>query len=158
MPTTIYDFTVQTIDNKEKSLGEYRGKTLIIVNVASNCGLTPQYESLQRFYEEFQSQGIEILGFPANNFASQEPGSNDEIAAFCAANFHITFPMFSKISVKGDDCHELYTYLTSQTQSEVIWNFHKFIVEKDGLTIHSIPPQQSVTDEEFKAKLMGIIK
>jgi glutathione peroxidase-family protein len=136
----IYSFKVNDIDGKEKSLVDYKGKVLLIVNVASKCGFTPQYTGLQNLYEKYSDQGFVVLGFPANNFGQQEPGSNAEIKEFCSTNFHITFPMFSKISVKGEDIHPLYKYLTESDTNpnfagEITWNFNKFLVDKNGNVI-----------------------
>jgi len=135
--SSIYDFTVQDIDGKDVKLSEYQGKVLLIVNVASKCGNTPQYEGLQKIYEEYREIGLLVLGFPANNFGNQEPGTNQEIKEFCSLNYGVTFPMFSKISVKGADIHPLYHYLTSQESNpefggEISWNFNKFLVDPSG--------------------------
>ena len=130
----IYGFTVKTIDGKEKSLAEYKGKALLIVNTASKCGFTPQYKDLEELYEKYRGRGFEILAFPANNFMHQEPGSDEEIKKFCDLRFKIKFPLFSKISVKGKDIHPLYAFLTSQKGMEggISWNFNKFLVTPDG--------------------------
>ncbi len=137
---SIYDFTVQDIDGNEVSLAEYRGKVLLIVNVASKCGFTPQYEGLQKLYNEYQDQGFVVLGFPANNFKNQEPGTNQEIKEFCSVNYGVTFPLFTKISVKGDDIHPLYQYLTSKDTNpefagDISWNFNKFLLDPSGKVI-----------------------
>ncbi|UCF65735.1 MAG: glutathione peroxidase [bacterium] len=137
---SIYDFTVQDIDGNEVSLAEYRGKVLLIVNVASKCGFTPQYEGLQKLYNEYQDQGFVVLGFPANNFKNQEPGTNQEIKEFCSVNYGVTFPIFTKISVKGDDIHPLYQYLTSKDTNpefagDISWNFNKFLLDPSGKVI-----------------------
>lgn len=152
--TSVYDFTMTTLDGQEKSLADYKGKVLVIVNTASKCGLTPQYESLEKFYEEYKDQGVEVLGFPANNFLSQEPGTDEEIQTFCQKNYGVTFPMFSKISVKGKDQAPLYKYLTSATGDTVSWNFQKFIVDKNGKVVTSIAPKQTIDDP----KSLEIIK
>src|SRR5690554_2679243 len=112
MADEIYEIPVKTIDGEETNLGKYRGEVLLVVNVASKCGLTPQYEGLQRLYDEYNEKGFEVLGFPANNFMGQEPGTEEEIKSFCDTNYNVRFPLFSKISVKGEDRHELYKYLT----------------------------------------------
>ena len=135
--SSIYDFIVRDIDGKDVKLSEYQGKVLLIVNVASKCGNTPQYEGLQKIYEEYKEMGLLVLGFPANNFGNQEPGSDQEIKEFCTLNYGVTFPMFSKISVKGADIHPLYHYLTSQESNpefggEISWNFNKFLVNPSG--------------------------
>jgi len=131
MTTSIYDFKINSIDGALIDFEQYKGKTLLIVNTASKCGNTPQYEELQKMHEQFGSKII-ILGFPANNFGGQEPGSNLEIAEFCKANYGVTFQMFEKISVKGDDQHELYKWLKEKTGQEPTWNFCKYLVKPDG--------------------------
>ena len=135
--TSIYDFTMQTIDGKEQSLAEYRGKALLIVNTASRCGFTPQYASLEKLYEQYRGRGFEILAFPANNFGAQEPGSNQEIRQFCELTFHTTFPLFAKISVAGNDIHPLYRYLTgvARMSGPITWNFNKFLISPDGTVV-----------------------
>lgn len=133
----LYDFSVRDIDGKEVKLDQFRGKVMLLVNVASQCGYTPQYEGLQKIYAKYKDQGLAVLGFPANNFGAQEPGTNDEIKNFCTTKFHVTFPMFSKISVKGPDKHPLYKYLTETSTDpkfagEITWNFNKFLVDRQG--------------------------
>lgn len=142
MPKTpsIYNFTVKDIDGKEVKLEQYKGKVLLIVNVASKCGYTPQYEGLQKLYSQYKDKGLVILGFPANNFGGQEPGSEEQIKEFCTTTYGVTFPMFSKISVKGEDIHPLYKYLTSgeanpDVAGEITWNFNKFLVDPSGKVI-----------------------
>ncbi len=137
---TIYDFKVNTIDGKETTLEQYKGKVMLIVNVASKCGYTPQYAGLETLYKKYKEQGLVVLGFPCNQFSSQEPGSEAEIQNFCRVNFGVTFPMFSKINVNGDDTHPLYHYLKSEQPgilgTETIkWNFTKFLVDKEGKVI-----------------------
>jgi len=134
---SVYDFTVKDIGGNDVSLGKYEGKVMMIVNVASKCGFTPQYEGLQNIYEKYNDKGFVILGFPANNFGHQEPGTNAEIKQFCTTKFDVSFPMFSKISVKGDDQAPLYQYLTSENTNpkfsgDITWNFNKFLIGKDG--------------------------
>ena len=128
------------IDGKPVSLSQYQGKVLLVVNVASKCGFTKQYAGLQQLYEKYKERGFAILGFPANNFLSQEPGTDSEIKNFCTTKFNVTFPMFSKISVKGKDIHPLYQYLTSPEENgefgkSITWNFNKFLIDKIGKTI-----------------------
>ena len=132
--TSIYDFTMDDIDGKPVNLGQYRGKVLLVVNTASLCGNTPQYSDLEKMYETFQEKGLEILAFPANNFGQQEPGTNQEIKNFCFTKYSLTFPLFSKISVKGEDKHPLYRYLTEQSPfpGEVEWNFQKYLIDRSG--------------------------
>lgn len=159
---TVYDFEMISIDGQKVPLSQYRGKVLVIVNVASKCGLTPQYADLQEFYEQYKDRGVEVLGFPANNFGAQEPGTNSEIKEFCTKNYGVTFPMFAKISVKGDDMHPLYQYLTQKSQNGVIdapvqWNFQKFIIDKEGKVVTSVEPTTTVTDAKFKAILNKLL-
>jgi glutathione peroxidase len=125
------EFTLNNIDGQPAPLAQYKGKVVMMVNVASQCGFTPQYAGLEALYKKYKDQGFVILGFPANNFGMQEPGTNEEIKTFCDRTYHVTFPMYAKISVKGEDEHPLYQYLT-QTGGDVKWNFTKFLVGKDG--------------------------
>ncbi|HEX8456715.1 MAG TPA: glutathione peroxidase [Pyrinomonadaceae bacterium] len=134
---TVYDFTLKDSKGKDVRLEEFRGQVVMLVNVASKCGYTPQYEGLQKIYERYQERGFTILGFPANNFGAQEPGTNEEIQQFCRINYGVTFPVFAKISVKGEDKHPLYKYLTGKETNpefagEIKWNFNKFLVGRDG--------------------------
>jgi glutathione peroxidase len=132
----IYSFTLNSIDGKPAPLADYKGKVVLVVNVASQCGYTPQYSALEAVYEKYRDQGFVILGFPANNFGAQEPGTNEEIKTFCTRKYSVTFPMYSKISVKGDDQAPLYAYLTKQTgpgiAGDIKWNFTKFLVDRNG--------------------------
>jgi glutathione peroxidase-family protein/predicted esterase len=150
----IYDFTVKTIDGAPFSLKALKGKKVMIVNVASKCGLTPQYKQLQELYEEYGGENFVILGFPANNFGSQEPGSNAEIKTFCTANYGVTFPMMEKISVKGNDIAPLYEWLTKKalngvTDAEVAWNFQKFLIDESGRLVKVIPPKTAPKSVEI---------
>jgi glutathione peroxidase len=150
---TVHDFNVKDIDGNQVSLAKYKGKVLLIVNVASMCGNTPQYKDIQALYTKYSSKGLVVLGFPANNFMGQEPGSDKDIKAFCTREYAVTFPMFSKISVKGKDIAPLYSYLTQKsengvTDAAVTWNFQKFLVGKDGRVITSVSPKTSVNDAE----------
>lgn len=129
--TSVYDFKINSIDGQLIDFGRYQGKNLLIVNVASKCGYTPQYADLEKLHEDFGSKVV-VLGFPANNFGSQEPGTNSEIAEFCQKNFGVKFQMFEKISVKGDDQHPLYQFLKEKTGQEPGWNFCKYLVKPDG--------------------------
>jgi glutathione peroxidase len=129
--SSIYDFKMNSLEGQQIDFGQYKGKTLLIVNTASKCGYTPQYTDLQKLHEQFGGK-VTILGFPANNFGAQEPGTNTEIAAFCQKNFGVTFQMFEKISVKGDDQHPLYQFLKEKTGQEPSWNFCKYLVKPDG--------------------------
>ena len=130
-----YDFTMNSIDGKATPLAEFKGKVTLIVNVASQCGYTPQYAGLETLYEKYRDQGFVIAGFPANNFGSQEPGSNAEIKQFCNRNYSVKFPLFSKISVAGADKAPLYKFLTTTTGSEIQWNFTKILIDKNGSVI-----------------------
>jgi len=134
---SVYDFTLDDIDGKPTSLKSFRGKVLLLVNTASMCGNTPQYTDMETIYEKYQDRGFEILAFPANNFGQQEPGTNQEIKSFCFTKYSLTFPLFSKISVKGADKHPLYRYLTEQSPfpGEVEWNFQKYLVDRSGNVI-----------------------
>lgn len=150
---SIHKYSVKDIDGKEVSLGQYKGKVLLIVNVASQCGNTPQYKELQQVYEKYKAKGLVVLGFPANNFMGQEPGSNAQIKAFCQKEYSVTFPMFSKISVKGKDIDPLYRFLTTKADNgvmdaEVRWNFQKFLISRQGYVMKSISPQTNVTEAE----------
>ena len=130
----IYSFRVKTVEGGEKSLDDYKGKALLVVNTASRCGFTPQYKSLEALYQKYKDRGFEVLAFPANNFMNQEPGGDQEIQEFCSLKFHTTFPLFSKISVKGGDIHPLYKYLTTESgfNGAIKWNFNKFLVDSQG--------------------------
>lgn len=148
---TIYDFKVTDIEDKEFDFSSLKGKKIMIVNTASECGLTPQYEQLQQVYEQYKDQNFTIIGFPANNFMSQEPGDNSKIAAFCKKNYGVTFPMMSKISVKGEDMHPIYQYLTQKDQngledSKVQWNFQKYLIDTNGKLVKVIQPKTLPND------------
>ena len=135
-PASPLDFTVKDIDGKDKNLASYKGKVVLIVNVASKCGFTTQYAGLEELYKKYADKGFVIIGFPANNFGAQEPGTNEEIKTFCSRKYNVTFPMYSKVSVKGDDQTPLYQYLTKQTgpsiAGDIKWNFTKFLVDRNG--------------------------
>lgn len=137
MANSIYDFTMANIDGKPTPLKKFKGKVLLVVNVASKCGNTPQYEALEALYEKYGKQGLVVLGFPANNFGGQEPGTEAEIKTFCTSTYNVKFPMFSKISVKGEDIAPLYKWLLekSGSKTDVDWNFAKFLVARDGSTV-----------------------
>jgi glutathione peroxidase len=147
MPS-VHDFTARRIDGREESLAVYKGKALLIVNVASKCGFTPQYEGLQKLYEENRGKGFEVLGFPCNQFGAQEPGDEKEIQNFCSVNYGVTFPMFAKVDVNGDGAHPLWKFLKKQKKgiagSEAVkWNFTKFLVDRDGAVVARFGPQDS---------------
>lgn len=149
----IYQFEMENIDGEETSLSNYEGQVLLIVNTASECGYTPQYEGLQAIFEKFQDRGFKVLGFPANNFGGQEPGTDEEIKQFCKTNYDVTFPMFSKISVKGDDQHPLFTFLTGTENpdftGEIKWNFEKFLIDRSGNLVHRFRSDIEPQSEEM---------
>jgi len=142
-PQGIYRFSAFTIDGAPKSLADYRGSIVLIVNTASECGLPPQYQALETLYRRFRERGLKILGFPANNFGGQEPGSESQIRAFCQKNYGVTFDLFAKISAKGEDIHPLYRYLTTGSgfDGEIRWNFTKFLVDRDGKVVARFEPR-----------------
>ena len=160
---SVHQFTMETIDGEEQSLEAYKGKVLVMVNVASKCGYTPQYEQLQAFYEKYKDKGVVVMGFPANNFMNQEPGTDEEIKQFCTENYDVSFPMFSKISVKGSDQHPLYGYLTSEKKNGVLdtkvsWNFNKFLVNQDGQVIKHYNSPVEVTSKAFHEDLEALLE
>ncbi|ANB61843.1 glutathione peroxidase [Anoxybacteroides amylolyticum] len=143
---SIYDFTVKTIQGVEKTLAEYEGKVLLIVNTASKCGFTPQYKELQALYEQYRDKGFVVLGFPCNQFGHQEPGSEEEIAQFCELNYGVTFPMFAKVDVNGEQAHPLFVYLTEKAPGvfgtkAIKWNFTKFLIDRNGRVVERFAPQ-----------------
>ncbi len=177
MSTPIYEIAVQSITGEPTSLAAYRGKVLLVVNVASKCGLTPQYDALEKLYAQYEKNGLAVLGFPANDFAGQEPGSNDEIATFCRSTFGVNFPMFSKITVTGDETHPLYKALiaaepkatgatrdgfraklagflgktgaTPNPEPGILWNFEKFLIDRTGKVIARFSPEVVPDDPEI---------
>lgn len=154
MESKLYTFTMNDIDGNPVSLSQYKGKVVLIVNVASKCGFTKQYAGLQKLYETYKDQGLVVLGFPANNFMGQEPGTDAEIKTFCTSQYNVTFPMFSKISVKGKDIHPLYQYLTSPEENgefgnSITWNFNKFLIDKNGVTIGYFGSRVDPLDSEM---------
>ncbi len=151
MKKSIHEFTVVDIKGDSVSLGDFKGKKLMIVNTASKCGLTPQYTELESLYKQFKDSNFVIVGFPANNFMGQEPGSNEEIASFCSLNYGVSFPMMAKISVKGKDIHPLYSFLTTLSQNglednEVKWNFQKYLINENGFLVRVVSPTTLPTD------------
>lgn len=157
---TFYDYSATSIDGKDISMSEYKGKVIVIVNVASKCGFTPQYEGLQALYEKYEKEGLVILGFPSNQFANQEPASNEDIQEFCTLNYGVTFPMFSKIDVNGDNAHPLYVYLKSQQSGfpgdSIKWNFTKFLVDRKGKVVERYASTKKPESmEEDIVKLLG---
>lgn len=144
---SLYDFEAVSIQEKKVPLAEYRGNVVMVVNVASRCGLTPQYADLEDLYRKYKDKGFVILGFPANNFGNQEPGSNEEILEFCTENYGVTFPMFSKVSVVGEDTHPLFTWLISDTDNrEIAWNFTKFLLDRNGNVVTRFEPRVRPSD------------
>ena len=143
--TTTYEFTVKDIAGKEQPLSQYEGKTLLIVNTASKCGFTPQYEGLQKLYDTYHEKGLEVLGFPCNQFGAQEPGNADEIASFCKLTYDVTFPLMAKIDVNGDGATPLYQWLKSEApglmgSKSIKWNFTKFLIDRDGQVVRRYAP------------------
>jgi len=152
----VLDFSLKRIDGSAQDLGEYRGQVLLLVNVASKCGLTPQYEGLESLYEKYRDRGFAVLGFPSNDFAGQEPGSEAEIADFCRSTYGVKFPMFSKITVKGDGKHPLYQKLTglpAPIGGEVQWNFQKYLVNRRGEVVAKFDPRTKPDDPALVAQL-----
>lgn len=153
MDDSVYGFNVKTIDGDEVSLSEYRGKVLLIVNVASKCGFTQQYEGLQRLYSKYNDKGFEILAFPCNQFGNQEPGDNNEIKEFCTTNYSVTFPLFDKIDVNGDDAHPLYVFLKDKAPGSlgtksIKWNFTKFLIDNNGNVVERFGSAKKPEDIE----------
>jgi glutathione peroxidase len=157
---TFHDFTATTIDGRELKLSEFKGKKVLVVNTASKCGFTPQYAELEKLNKEFGGEKFVILGFPANNFLWQEPGSNKQIAQFCSLNYGVSFQMFAKISVKGKNQHPLYAWLTNKAENgvqdaKVKWNFQKFMIDEGGRWVDFIPPAESPYCEKILNWLKG---
>lgn len=149
---SFYDFKVKDIDGKDVKLKKYKGSVLLVVNTASKCGYTPQYEGLQATFDKFKDKGLVVLGFPANNFGGQEPGTAAEIKEFCESKYKVTFPMFAKLSVKGEDQDPLYTYLTSketnpQFAGDITWNFNKFLIDRKGNIVARFTSKETPTSE-----------
>ena len=138
--SSVHEFTLNSIDGKPAPLASYKGKVLLFVNVASQCGYTPQYTGLQSLYAKYKDKGLVIIGVPANNFGAQEPGTNEEIATFCSRSYNVTFPILAKVSVKGSDATPLYQYLITNNGGDVKWNFTKFLVGKDGKPVQRFEP------------------
>ena len=148
---TLYDFEANTLEGEPRKLEAYRGQVLLIVNVASKCGFTPQYQGLELLYRRYQDQGVEVLGFPCNQFGAQEPGTEAEIGAFCEKNYGVSFPMFAKVDVNGDRAHPLFQHLKSEAPGVlgtegIKWNFTKFLVGRDGKVVHRYAPQTKPED------------
>jgi glutathione peroxidase len=152
-PASVLDFHVKDIDGKEIDLARYHGKVLLVVNTASQCGYTPQYKDLEAVYEKFKEQGFDVLAFPANEFGAQEPGSDEQIKEFCSAKYHVSFPLFSKIVVKGKEIHPLYEFLTSESTNpkfagQISWNFTKFLVNRKGEVIGRFQPGDNPSSQK----------
>jgi glutathione peroxidase len=160
--SSIYDFTLPSIEGKPMPLAEFKGKVILMVNVASRCGFTPQYTALESTYEKYKDQGFVILGFPANNFGAQEPGTNAEIKTFCSAKYNVTFPLYGKVSVKGDDQTPLYKYLTTNANpsfsGDIKWNFTKFLVDRNGNVVQRFEPQVTPDSPEVVAAIEKTLK
>lgn len=159
---TLADFSVTNIDGKNQTLSDYHGSVVLVVNTASHCGFTPQYEGLEQLYQEYKALGLVILGFPSNDFLGQEPGSNEEIKAFCTETYNVTFPMFSKITVVGSRQHPLYRWLTSKSSDPrfagpITWNFNKFLIGRDGTILarfdSSVKPESKLIKQAIEAAL-----
>lgn len=161
--TSIYDFTMKTIQSKDKSMADYKGKVLVIVNVASKCGLTPQYKDLEATFEKYKEKGLMIAGFPANEFLAQEPGTDKDIAEFCSLNYGVSFDMYSKICVKGPEMHPIYQFLTQKKynkleDADIKWNFQKFIIDKTGKIVKVVSPRESIDSPENIALIESLLK
>jgi glutathione peroxidase len=160
--SSIYDFTLPLLDGKAAPLASYKGKVVLVVNVASRCGFTPQYSALESIYTKYKDQGFVIIGFPANNFGGQEPGTNEEIKTFCQTKYSVTFPVYGKVSVKGDDQTPLYSYLTKDANPSVAgdikWNFTKFLVDRNGKVVQRFEPATKPDSPEVVAAIEGLLK
>ncbi|WP_407307010.1 glutathione peroxidase [Acinetobacter sp.] len=154
--TNIYQFEAELLDGKNKSFADYEGKVLLIVNTASKCGFTPQFAGLEKLYEKYKDQGFEVLGFPCNQFGGQDPGSNEQIGAYCQKNYGVTFPMFSKVDVKGPEAHILFRYLTNNSKgvlgNGIKWNFTKFLIGKEGKVLNRFAPTTKPEDLESEVE------
>jgi glutathione peroxidase len=148
--TSIYDFELTDINGKPMPLSDYQGKVVLLVNVASACGLTPQYKGLQKLYQNKQKEGLVIIGLPCNQFGAQEPGTEAEIQAFCSTEYGVTFPMTGKIEVNGDNRHPLYTFLIEKFPGDISWNFEKFLIGRDGQILARFEPKQGPMNEDLR--------
>lgn len=158
---SIYDYEANTLHGQEESLSKYKGKVLLVVNTASKCGFTPQYKGLQEVYDKFKDRGFEVLGFPSNQFAGQEPGESEDIAEFCEINYGVTFPMYEKIDVKGDGAHPLFKYLSKEApgvlgSKSIKWNFTKFLVDQEGRVLKRFAPQ--TTPDQIEADIAKLLE
>jgi glutathione peroxidase len=155
--TSLHEFSVKNIDGKEIKLSDYQGKAALIVNVASQCGYTPQYKGLETLYKTYKDRGFVILGFPSNDFGAQEPGTDEQIKQFCGLKYDVSFDMFSKVKVKGNDKVDLYKYLTEATKAEVQWNFNKFLVDKSGKVVKYYASGVSPESPELKKDIESLL-
>tara|TARA_B100001029_G_C14947665_1_gene386888 strand:+ start:137 stop:628 length:492 start_codon:yes stop_codon:yes gene_type:complete len=160
MNESIFNFSCKDVNGNEKNLSELKGKVTLVVNTASKCGFTPQYKGLEDLYQKYKEQGLEVLGFPCNQFGNQEPGSNNEIEEFCTLNYRVTFPMFSKVDVNGDSADPLFKFLTSNKKgllgsSKIKWNFTKFLIDKDGNPVKRFAP--TTTPEQISEDIEEIL-
>lgn len=158
-PMSLYDLNVQTIDGKDVSLSQYKGKALLIVNTASQCGYTPQYKGLEELYQAYKAKGFEVLAFPSNDFGGQEPGTNAEVKQFCELKYKTTFPLFAKVAVKGDGAHPLYKFLQGLEKNggEVNWNFNKFLVSADGTVVAHLPSKAEPMSDAVKKQVEAVL-
>jgi len=157
MPMSLHAITLNTLDGKPQSLGAYQGKVVLAVNVASECGFTPQYAGLQKLYADYKDRGLVVLGFPCNQFGAQEPGTAAQIGAFCQKNYGVTFPLFEKLDVKGAHQAPVYQFLTAK-YGEPAWNFHKYLVGKDGQVLQAFPSQVAPESAELRAAIESALK
>lgn len=159
--TSIYDFSAKTIEGEVKPLSDYKGEVLLIVNTASKCGFTPQFDGLQKLYDQYKGQSFEVLGFPCNQFGHQDPGADEEINEFCQKKYGVSFQMFSKVNVKGKNAHPLFAFLTSEQKGilgeQIKWNFTKFLIDKDGQVVKRFGPQKNpdIIEKDVEALLKG---
>jgi glutathione peroxidase len=160
--SSIYDFSLPSIDGKPAPLAIYKGKVVLMVNVASKCGFTPQYSALEALYEKYKDKGFVVLGFPANNFGGQEPGTNEEIKTFCSTKYKVTFPVYAKVSVKGDDETPLYQYLTKEANpslaGDIKWNFTKFLVDRNGHVVQRFESPVKPDSPEVVEAIENLVK
>ena len=159
---SLYDFTLPSLEGKPMPIADFKGKVILMVNVASRCGYTPQYKALESVYEKYKDKGFVILGFPANNFGAQEPGTNEEIKTFCSRTYNVSFPMYSKVSVKGDDETPVYNYLTKSAKPDIAgdikWNFTKFLVDRNGNVVHRFEPAVTPDSPEVIAAIEQLLQ
>jgi glutathione peroxidase len=159
MSGTVYGFTMKMNDGSEKSLADYKGKVLLLVNTASECGFTPQYQGLEELYERYKERGFEVLAFPANNFGSQEPGTDAQIKSFCSTKYHVTFPLFAKSDVKGPGINPLYKFLTAEAgfDGDITWNFNKFLVDRQGKVVARFDSKVTPLSKELTSKVEELL-